>query len=100
MAQLTPFPPSSRYGGAFPADPGDAKPGARALAILRRNWALLLTCLIVVPGAALVFSLAQEKEYTATASLLFRDPGLDDKLFGAAARERGRSTRRARPRPT
>jgi capsular exopolysaccharide synthesis family protein len=85
VAQLTPFPPSSRYGGISPADPGNAKPGARALAILRRNWALILTCLIVVPAAALAFSLAQDKEYTATASLLFRDPGLDERFFGGAS---------------
>jgi polysaccharide biosynthesis transport protein len=60
------------------------KPGARALAVARRNWLPLLLCLVLVPGAALVFSLTQEKQYTASASLLFRDPGLDDKLFGAS----------------
>ncbi len=41
--------------------------------IARRNWILLLVCFLVVPGAALVYSLAQTPEYTASASLLFTE---------------------------
>lgn len=46
-------------------------PLERALLIGRRNWVLLLVCFLVVPGAALAYSLAQTPEYTASASLLF-----------------------------
>jgi succinoglycan biosynthesis transport protein ExoP len=43
----------------------------RGLAIARRNWILLLICFITVPLIALVYSLVQTPEYTASASLLF-----------------------------
>jgi succinoglycan biosynthesis transport protein ExoP len=42
------------------------------LAILRRRRWVVLQALVIVPAAALVFSLLQEDKYTATASLLFR----------------------------
>jgi capsular exopolysaccharide synthesis family protein len=54
-----------------------------AVAVLRRRWHVALFCLIVVPALAYGLSKLQEKEYTASASLLFRDPALDQKLFGA-----------------
>lgn len=44
---------------------------------------VLLICLIGVPASALAISVLQEKQYTADASLLFRDPALDQKLFGS-----------------
>jgi tyrosine-protein kinase len=50
---------------------------------LRRRRGVLVVCAILVPAAALGFSLSQEKQYTASASLLFRDPGFDQKLFGS-----------------
>jgi polysaccharide biosynthesis transport protein len=50
---------------------------------LRRRIGLVLVCAILVPAAALAFSLAQEKEYSASASLLFRDPQFDQKFSGA-----------------
>jgi polysaccharide biosynthesis transport protein len=53
------------------------------LVVLRRRLPILLICLIGVPASALAFSLLQEKQYTADASLLFRDPGFDQKLFGS-----------------
>jgi polysaccharide biosynthesis transport protein len=53
------------------------------LRMLRRRIGVVLLCAVLLPAAALVFSLAQEKEYSATASLLFRDPQLDQKLFGS-----------------
>src|SRR4051812_12923183 len=53
------------------------------LRMLRRRIGIVLLCAILLPAAALAFSLSQEKEYSATASLLFRDPQLDQKLFGA-----------------
>lgn len=53
------------------------------LSILRRRAGIVLACALLVPAVALAVSLAQEKRYTATASLLFRDPALDEKLFGS-----------------
>lgn len=44
---------------------------------------MLALCLLLVPAAAFGFSVLQEKKYTASASLLFRDPALDQKLFGS-----------------
>ncbi len=44
---------------------------------------MILLCLVLVPAAAVAISLSQKKQYTASASLLFRDPGFDQKLFGA-----------------
>lgn len=55
------------------------------LGVLRRRILVILGCVVLVAGAALGFSLLQTKEYSATASLLFRDPGFDQKLFGSQA---------------
>src|SRR5918997_2168064 len=52
-----------------------------ALTTLRRRRWIIICCLLFVPAAAVLASLAQEKQYSASASLLFRDPGLDRKLF-------------------
>jgi capsular exopolysaccharide synthesis family protein len=54
----------------------------RALAIARRHLLLLAICLITVPAVALVYSLLQTKQYTASASLLFGTQSLEAKLFG------------------
>ncbi|HTU14851.1 MAG TPA: polysaccharide biosynthesis tyrosine autokinase [Solirubrobacterales bacterium] len=55
------------------------------LGVLRRRVLVILGCVVLVAGAALGFSLLQTKEYSATASLLFRDPGFDQRLFGSQA---------------
>jgi capsular exopolysaccharide synthesis family protein len=44
---------------------------------------VFLLCVLLAPTAALAVSLLQEKVYTAKASLLFRDPQFDQKLFGS-----------------
>ncbi len=54
----------------------------RALAIARRNLLLIAICLITVPAVALLYSLLQTKQYTASASLLFGTQSLEAKLFG------------------
>jgi tyrosine-protein kinase len=54
-----------------------------ALKVLRRRLLVVVLCSVAAAGAALAFSLSQQKEYTASASLLFRDPGFDQKLFGS-----------------
>src|SRR3954467_3378776 len=51
--------------------------------VLRRRIGVVLICALLVPAAALVFSLSQQKQYSATASLLFRDPQLDQKFSGS-----------------
>lgn len=53
------------------------------LQALRRRLGVIFLCLLLTPAAALAVSLLQEKEYTAKASLLFRDPQFDQKLFGS-----------------
>jgi Mrp family chromosome partitioning ATPase/capsular polysaccharide biosynthesis protein len=54
-----------------------------ALAVLRRHWLVGMFCVLSVPALAYGLSQLQQREYTASASLLFRDPGLDQKLFGS-----------------
>jgi tyrosine-protein kinase len=53
------------------------------LRILRRRRRLILLCMLGVAASALFFSLLQEKQYSAKAALLFRDPALDQTLFQA-----------------
>jgi len=54
----------------------------RILAVLRHRWGLIVLCLVVTAGAAFGFSELQQKEYSASASLLFRNPGFAEDLFG------------------
>jgi receptor protein-tyrosine kinase len=49
---------------------------------LARRWKVIVLCVVLAAGAAGLLSAAQEKEYVATATLLFRDPGFDSTLFG------------------
>ena len=69
---------------AGPGQPDGAREGTlqRVIPIVRRNLGLILLCLVLAPAAALAISLLQSKEYTASSSLLFRDPGLDTKFTG------------------
>jgi succinoglycan biosynthesis transport protein ExoP len=55
---------------------------AGTLRALRRRWWLVPMCWVIVVASAAVFSLTAQKEYSADAGLLFRDPGFDQKLFG------------------
>src|SRR5215218_7862025 len=69
--------------------PEEQQPESRAdlrelLWTVRRRLGVILLCTVLVAGAALAFSLLAQKEYTAKASLLFRDPQLDQKLFGSS----------------
>lgn len=56
----------------------------RIAATLRNRWLLILVCFAATTAAALGFSLLQPKEYSASASLLFRDPGYAQALYGTA----------------
>ncbi len=53
------------------------------LSALRRRIGIVVLCAILVPAAALGLSLAQKDQYSASASLLFRDPQFDQKFSGA-----------------
>jgi polysaccharide biosynthesis transport protein len=52
------------------------------LRAVRRRLGLVILCALLTPGVALGLSLASEKKYTASASLLFREPAFDQQLFG------------------
>lgn len=54
------------------------------LVALRRRIFIVLAAAVILASAALAYSLQSEKQYTATAKLLFRDPGFDQKLFGSS----------------
>jgi receptor protein-tyrosine kinase len=54
----------------------------RWLRVLRRRWWVIVLCVLLVAGSATVFSLTQEKQYSATASLLFRDSTLGQDVLG------------------
>ena len=85
-----------------PSSPTDSKGPAdleRILAILRRR-AGSCRCLVVTAAAAVGFSLLQQKEYSASASLLFRNPGFAEDLFGTTSTPRRSRMRRAKLRPT
>src|SRR6476620_4128858 len=51
------------------------------IAVLRRRAGLIVLCVVIATVGAVGFSLAQEKEYSASASLLFRNPGFAESLF-------------------
>jgi polysaccharide biosynthesis transport protein len=55
------------------------------LSALRRRWRMIVACVLLGLAASIVLSLGQQREYTATASILFRDPGIDQQLFGYSA---------------
>ncbi len=59
----------------------DARDQLRA--VFRHRW-LVLAVLLLVPAAAVATSFLKEKQYTASASLLFRDPGFDKAFLGVA----------------
>jgi capsular exopolysaccharide synthesis family protein len=72
----------------FPKSPkakptgGDDRPAfERGLAIARRNWVILLVCIVTVPTVALAYSLAQTPKYTASASLLFSTSEVSQSVF-------------------
>lgn len=55
-----------------------------AFRAFRRRLPIFLLCVLIVPALAVGISLVQKKEYTATASLFFRDPHFDQMVFGSS----------------
>jgi polysaccharide biosynthesis transport protein len=68
-----------------PPTPDDSNRQAdleRILATLRRRVVLIIACFVVAAAAAFGFSELQQKEYSASATLLFRNQGFAEDLFG------------------
>jgi succinoglycan biosynthesis transport protein ExoP len=64
-----------RFGAASPLDPANEEGLLEKLVrLLRNRWLVVLQAMIVIPLATLIFSLAQQKSYTAKATLLFEPP--------------------------
>lgn len=57
----------------------------RIMVAIRRRLPLIIASALIAAIAAFALSASQTDKYTAEASLLFRDPGFDQRLFGAAA---------------
>jgi polysaccharide biosynthesis transport protein len=66
-------------------DPNSSSDLEQVLRALGRRLPLILGCVVVTAGIALGISLLQSKEYSASASLLFRNPGYAEDLFGTSA---------------
>ena len=67
-----------------PHPSSDELPLHDLLAALRRRLLMVIAVAVALASTALVYSLQSQKQYTATAKLLFRDPGFDQKLFGSS----------------
>jgi capsular exopolysaccharide synthesis family protein len=52
------------------------------LRVLRRRWRVIAVCALAACGAAVAFSVAQDKDYESSAKVLFRDPGLEQSALG------------------
>jgi len=52
--------------------------------VLRRRWSLVALCAVLVTASAFAYSVLQQKEYTASAQLLFQDENFDQELFNTA----------------
>lgn len=55
----------------------------KVLATLRRRAMVIVACAVLTAILAVALSLAQTKQYTSTASLLFRDNGAANSVFGS-----------------
>jgi succinoglycan biosynthesis transport protein ExoP len=54
-----------------------------SLRVLRRRWWVVALCVVLAGGAAYGISSAQQKKYSATAGLLFRNAGFDTATLGS-----------------
>ena len=62
---------------------GDSTSFEQVIVILRRRWKIIVACVLLVAAGSVGFSLLQRSEYTASASLLFRNTQFDQELFGS-----------------
>jgi tyrosine-protein kinase len=77
--------PAPMEGARAASDAGSSENSSldQVLVAIRRRWHLIGVCVALVAGAALIFSLVQRNEYTASASLLFSNTQFDQELFGS-----------------
>src|SRR4051794_25056715 len=68
-----------------PPQDSEFKAARNILRVLRRRWLVIVLCTLAGAGLFLALAVTQEKKYTASASLLFRDSDLDQTLFGSTA---------------
>lgn len=54
----------------------------RVLRVLRRRWAIIVACTLILGAAAFGYTQLQTKQYTATASVLFGDTGIQQQASG------------------
>ena len=78
--------PASAGAGGF----HDISHASHRLRFLRRRWPIVLLAVLASTLTAIGVSLSQQKEYTAKATLLFREGGLDQTLFGSGYRDPAR----------
>ncbi len=64
----------------------------RWLRVLRRRWWIIAACFVLVLGSAAAFSLTQQKQYTASASLLFSQSQIGNDVLGLSGSSSGTST--------
>jgi polysaccharide biosynthesis transport protein len=69
-------------GSSFPGDGPQRNDLERLVGILRRRLLLIFLVTVGLSLLALGISLVQQKQYSASASLLFRNPGFAEDLFG------------------
>jgi polysaccharide biosynthesis transport protein len=67
----------------------------RFIRVVRRRFWLIALCMVLVPASVVAYSLAQEKQYRATASLLFGHSDLTALLSGEPAAPRSSQDERA-----
>ena len=92
MSDNEPYEPND---GAGPAASGGELD--RVVSTIRRHLLLITVCVASLTFVAIGGSLVQTKKYTATASMLFRDPGFAQSVFGTGTDpfSGGDSTRQA-----
>jgi polysaccharide biosynthesis transport protein len=64
----------------------------RWLRVLRRRWWVIAASVVLVTGSAAAFSLTQQKQYTASASLLFSQSQIGSDLLGLSNSSSNTST--------
>lgn len=55
------------------------------LRVMRARWPIVLACLLIGAAIGFIYSNTQQRKYSATATLYFRDPQIDETLFGNQA---------------
>lgn len=55
------------------------------LRVMRARWPIVLACAVIGAALGFIYSKAQQQKYSATATLYFRNPQIDQTLFGNQA---------------